>query len=159
MTQETNKVSIEKMIGTLPYYSPSSNFNNKVLSAMGFEMRAISSQRWKTWSQAIIEASIAGWAIAISVLILFLIAAYAWDILFILMNPSILLANLKLYALKFSFVIANALNILNLAKDVMITLLSGFNILPKLIISTILAGLAMMSVSKHSLYSHVEEKQ
>ncbi|MCK5583649.1 MAG: hypothetical protein KAI33_07665, partial [Elusimicrobiales bacterium] len=76
-----------------------------------------------------------------------------------LMSPSILLANLKLYALKFSFVIANALNILNLAKDVMITLLSGFNILPKLIISTILAGLAMMSVSKHSLYSHVEEKQ
>ncbi|MCK5357621.1 MAG: hypothetical protein KAJ48_04435, partial [Elusimicrobiales bacterium] len=66
--------------------------------------------------------------------------------------------NLKLYALKFGFTIVNALNLLSLAKNVIITLLSGFNILPNLVISTILAGLTMMSVSKYSVYSHVEEK-
>ena len=164
MKQEINESAIEKMIGSLPYYSPSSNFNSKVLSAMGFEARskefaqAVSAQRWKTWFQAALEVSIAGWIIALSVLALLLIAAYAWDILFILMNPSLLLANLKLYALKFSFAIANALNVLSLAKDVIITLLNGFNILPNLVISTILAGFTMMSVSKYCVYSHVEEK-
>ncbi len=164
MEQEINEPAIKKMIGSFPYYSPSSNFNSKVLSAMGFESRskelaqAVSARRLKTWLQVALEASIAGWIIAISVLVLFLIAAYARDILFILMNPSLLLANLKLYALKFSFAIANALNLLGWAKDVIITLLSGFNILPKLVISTILAGFTMMSVSKYCVYSHVEEK-
>ncbi len=158
MTQETNKITIEKMIGTLPYYSPSSNFNNKVLSAMGFEVQPISSRNWKTWIQGLLEAAIASWLIAVSVLVLFFLAAYAWDILFMLMKPSLLLVNLKLYALKFGFTIVNALNLLSLAKNVIITLLSGFNILPNLVISTILAGLTMMSVSKYSVYSHVEEK-
>lgn len=158
MKQEINESAIKKMIGSLPYYSPSSDFNNKVLSAMGFEARAVSSRSWKTWFQAALEASIAGWIIAISVLILFLITAYAWDILFILMNPSLLLVSLKFYALKFSFAIVNTLNLLSLAKDVIITLLSGFNILPKLVVSTILAGFTMMSVSRYCVYSHVEEK-
>ena len=158
MTQETNKITIEKMIGDLPYYSPSPSFNNNVLSAMGFEVQPVPSQNWKTWIQGLLEVSIASWLIAVSVLVLFFITAYAHDILFILMKPTLLLANLKLYALKLSFAIANALNLLSLAKDVIITLLSGFNILPNLVISTILAGLTMMSVSKYSVYSHVEEK-
>ena len=155
---EINEPTIEKMIGELPYYSPSPAFNNNVLSAMGFEVQPTPSRNWKTWIQGLLEVSIASWLIAVSVLGLFFIAAYAQDILLMLMKPSALLANLKLYTLKFGFTIANTLNSLNLAKDVIITLLSGFNILPNLVISTILAGLTMMSVSKYSVYSHVEEK-
>ncbi len=146
------------MIGALPYYSPSANFSNNILSAMGFEVKPISSPFLKTWIQAILHVVIASWIIALSISIFYLLTAYAWDIALILMKPSIWMANLKLFALKISFTVIHTLSFLSLAKDIVISLLSNFNILPNLVISTILAGLAIMSISRHSIYSHAEEK-
>jgi hypothetical protein len=158
MKQDMNESAIEKMIGTLPYYSPSANFNNNILSAMGFEVRPLISPFLKTWIQVIFQVVIASWIIILSVSVFYLLRTYAWDIVLILMKPSVLLANLKLLALKVSFTFLHILSFLSLAKDIVIRLLSNFNILPNLVISTILAGLAIMSISRHSIYSHMERK-
>lgn len=147
MKGKMNDAEIAKLFASLPYYTPSADFNRRVLAGLGVAPQAAQPRPWLLWAERTAGAIAACWLGAAVFAAIFLMAAHYRDILPLLAEPRALLSALKLYALKAGFFAMNTLRFLSIGGAVLADRAGGLYLLPRLALSTLLSAAMIFALS------------
>ena len=138
----------ERLISELPRYSPSAQFNARVLAAMGFAAAPVRAARWVGLAQVLLGALVVCWVVLLAILAAGAAVHHAKDIFFALLHPAMLLSQLKFTALKAAGAMLRVAGVLKLAAGVGLYLAGRSGLVWQLAAATLLAGVSVAAVSK-----------
>lgn len=145
MKHSTDDLNLKEALASLPYHRPSARFNANVMKALGFDVKP--AFNWALTVEKIIAVAAVCWLTAACLLLIGLLSAHTKDILLICLKPHALLSLLKFYALKSWFAGSEIISVLSKAAGIISFFAGKTDILPKLVISSVLAAITIKAVS------------